>query len=56
MTPWSGLPPTSQLSRIRHEINRLFEDPFALLAPATSFFEGWTPAGQRQLSFPTDDN
>ncbi len=32
-----------QLSRIRNEINRLFEDPFAFLAPSTSFFEGWTP-------------
>src|SRR5438105_15917974 len=32
------------LNRIRHEINRLFEDPFEFLAPATGFFEGWTPA------------
>ncbi len=42
MTPRSsgGLDP---LNRIRSQINRIFEDPFDLLAPATSFFEGWEP-------------
>jgi len=39
---WGG--PWTQVSRLRNEINRLFEDPFSLLAPSTSFFEGWTPA------------
>ena len=38
----SGQP--MELNRIRSEINRLFEDPFSLLSPDTSFFEGWTPA------------
>lgn len=33
----------NQLSRIRNEINRIFEDPLSLL-PSTSFFEGWEPA------------
>lgn len=32
-----------ELNRLRREIDRLFEDPFGLLAPATSFFQGWTP-------------
>lgn len=35
--------PFNQLSRIRNEINRIFEDPLSIL-PATSFFEGWEPA------------
>lgn len=35
--------PFNQLSRIRNEINRIFEDPFSVL-PSTSFFEGWEPA------------
>jgi len=37
------LTPTNDLNRIRHEIDRLFEDPFNLVAPSTSFFEGWEP-------------
>lgn len=40
-----GGPPLGlELNRLRNEINRLFEDPFGLLMPSTSFFEGWTPA------------
>lgn len=35
--------PFNQLSRIRSEINRIFEDPLSVL-PSTSFFEGWEPA------------
>jgi hypothetical protein len=31
------------LNRIRNEIDRLFEDPFALTT-STSFFEGWQPS------------
>lgn len=37
------LTPFNQLSRIRSEINRIFEDPFSVF-PSTSFFEGWEPA------------
>jgi HSP20 family protein len=40
----SGSEPGFGLGRIRREIDRLFDDPFGFLAPATSFFEGWTPA------------
>jgi HSP20 family protein len=44
MTPSQGGPaPGFELNRLRREIDRLFEDPFSLLAPSTSFFEGWTP-------------
>jgi len=32
------------LSRIRNEINRIFEDPFGFVTPGASFFEGWEPA------------
>jgi HSP20 family protein len=39
-----ALAPRNELSRIRNEIDRLFENPFSLMAPGTSFFEGWTPA------------
>lgn len=35
--------PFNELSRIRNEIDRIFEDPFGLLAPTTGFFEGWAP-------------
>jgi len=35
--------PLPELNRIQSEINRIFEDPFSLLAPSTSFFEGWEP-------------
>jgi HSP20 family protein len=39
-----GLPaPLKELNRIRDEIGRIFDDPFSLLAPSTSFFEGWAP-------------
>jgi HSP20 family protein len=40
----SGSQPGFGLSRLRREIDRLFDTPFGFLAPATSFFEGWTPA------------
>jgi HSP20 family protein len=36
--------PFNQLSRIRNEINRIFEDPFGFATAASTFFEGWTPA------------
>src|SRR4051794_37008766 len=39
-----GFGPGLELNRLRHEIDRLFEEPFSLLAPSTSFFEGWSPA------------
>jgi len=38
-----GMGPFNELNRIRNEINRIFEDPLAFLAP-TSFFEGWEPS------------
>ena len=38
-----GSSPFSELSRIRNQINQLFEDPFSLTAPPTGFFEGWSP-------------
>ena len=41
LTNWRG---SSDLNRIRNQLNRIFEDPFSLLEPDTSFFEGWTPA------------
>jgi HSP20 family protein len=40
----SAFSPFNQLSRIRNEINRIFEDPFGLASAASTFFEGWTPA------------
>ena len=39
-----GTPPFTALNRIRNEIERIFEDPFSLTAPSTSFFEGWEPS------------
>lgn len=42
MTPSSG-GNWPELSRIRSEINRIFEDPFSLAWPSTSFYEGWAP-------------
>ncbi|HLH55146.1 MAG TPA: Hsp20/alpha crystallin family protein [Verrucomicrobiae bacterium] len=42
--PQSGFAPGLELNRLRREIDRLFEDPFSLLAPSTSFFQNWTPA------------
>ena len=33
-----------ELNRIRSEINRIFQDPFSLLSPSTSFFEGLQPS------------
>jgi len=39
-----ALAPFNELNRIRTEINRIFGDPFSLMAPSTSFFEGWAPA------------
>ena len=39
-----GIQPFWELSRIRSEINRLFEEPYGLMTPSTSFFEGWSPA------------
>ena len=38
-----GMAPFTELNRIHNEINRIFENPFDLLAPSTSFFEGWEP-------------
>lgn len=35
--------PFNELTRIRNEINRIFEDPLSMI-PGTSFFEGWEPA------------
>ena len=35
--------PFNQLTRIRNEINRIFESPLDFLASTTSFFEGWEP-------------
>jgi HSP20 family protein len=40
---WGGQSPMTELNRIRHQINRMFEDPFSFGAPS-SLFEGWTPA------------
>jgi HSP20 family protein len=42
MTPSSG-GGWPELSRIRSEINRIFEDPFSMAWPSTSFYEGWAP-------------
>ena len=39
-----ALAPTSDLNRIRNEINRIFEDPFSLMRESRSFFEGWEPS------------
>lgn len=36
--------PSTQFNQLRNEISRLLEDPFSLMTPDTSFFEGWTPA------------
>lgn len=46
MSPFGQGPfgPLNQLSRIRNEINRIFEDPFGFASAASTFFEGWTPA------------
>ncbi|HEX4646814.1 MAG TPA: Hsp20/alpha crystallin family protein [Verrucomicrobiae bacterium] len=50
LAPYSpgGFSPLGELNRIRGEINRLierpFERPFDLVAPAASFFGGWEPA------------
>ena len=41
----SDVSPGAQLSRLRSEIDRLFEDPFGALSRAGSFFEGWEPWG-----------
>src|SRR5262245_46970713 len=40
-TGWGG--ESSELDRIRSEINRIFEAPLDFLASSTSFFEGWEP-------------
>jgi HSP20 family protein len=42
-TSRGGTSPFADLNRIRNEIDRLFEDPFALTT-GTSFFEGWQPS------------
>ncbi len=34
---------SQEVNRIRNEINRIFEHPFGLATPSTSFFEGWEP-------------
>src|SRR5581483_3157609 len=41
--PPGALAPFDELSRIRSEINRLFEDPLSVFTPGTSFFEDWEP-------------
>jgi HSP20 family protein len=38
-----ALAPLNELNRLRREIDRLFQDPFSLLNPTSSFFEGETP-------------
>jgi HSP20 family protein len=38
-----ALAPYGDINRIRSEINRIFQDPFAILQPSTSMFEGWEP-------------
>jgi len=45
LAPFTGgrSSPFNELNRIRHAIERIFDDPFSLAAPATGFFEGWTP-------------
>jgi len=44
VAPFSGgFAPFRELVRLRRQIDRLFEEPFSLSAPSTSFFEGWTP-------------
>jgi len=35
--------PYTELNRIRNEINRIFQDPFSMMTPSMSFFEGWEP-------------
>src|SRR5690349_9756827 len=37
------LTPFNELNRIRNEIGHFLEDPFAMISPGTSFFEGWEP-------------
>ncbi|HEY1173816.1 MAG TPA: Hsp20/alpha crystallin family protein [Verrucomicrobiae bacterium] len=37
---WSSTP---QLSHLRDEISRLFEEPFGLLERRADFFNGWSP-------------
>jgi HSP20 family protein len=37
------LAPFNELNRIRNEIGHFLEDPFAIISPGTSFFEGWEP-------------
>ncbi len=37
---WNNTP---QLSHLRDEISRLFEEPFGLLERQADFFSGWTP-------------
>jgi HSP20 family protein len=37
------LAPFNELNRIRNEIGHFLEDPFSMISPATSFFEGWAP-------------
>ena len=39
----AAVTPYNDLNRIRNEINRIFQDPWAMLQPATSMFEGWEP-------------
>jgi HSP20 family protein len=39
-----GLTPFNEINRIRNEIFRIFEDPLGFGSPASTLFEGWTPA------------
>jgi HSP20 family protein len=41
---WGSLTPFNDLNRIRNQLDRIFEDPFSLATPTSSFFEGWNPA------------
>jgi HSP20 family protein len=39
-----AMAPTSDLNRIRTELDRFIEDPFSLVRQGRSFFEGWEPS------------
>ncbi|MGZ5567846.1 MAG: Hsp20/alpha crystallin family protein, partial [Limisphaerales bacterium] len=39
----SGVAPYRDINRIRNELNRIFQDPLAMLQPSGSLFGGWEP-------------
>jgi HSP20 family protein len=39
-----NLSPSTELNRLRSEIDRLFDDPLAFFSRGMSFFEGWEPS------------